>query len=187
MLSILSCIHCACFYYGCQNSARQQNYSHEHILCCRLSTYEHAMNSTTQTCFLPVLFACVRASYHPIMYYCCVLTAESQIFRQRKGSLALRQPGSWHQEQGRGHAGAGECNRLQVEGRRGRIGQGVSGWSFNQMRYQIKKRIRALQQRQAANTEGAGMFHRNQVLKNRNLKSLTLRNLHNILRGTSGG
>jgi hypothetical protein len=31
------------------------------------------------------------------------------------------------------------------------------------------------------------MFHRNQALKNHNLKGLTLHNLHNILCGTSGG
>jgi hypothetical protein len=67
------------------------------------------------------------------------------------------------------------------------MGQTVSGYSFTRCDTQFRNEFGRSREAMPANRESAGMFHRNQAMENHILKALTLRDLHNILRGTFGG
>ena len=67
------------------------------------------------------------------------------------------------------------------------MGHTVSGYSFTRCDTQFRNEFGRSREAMPASREGAGMFHRNEAIENHILKVLTLRDLHNILRGTIGG
>jgi len=146
------------------------------------------MNSRNQPVLLPFMLAGVLASYHPIVYYCSNRSAINQILSPGKripGIPAHRKPSA---RAGQGtRRGRGGVISFKFEAEGTGMGKDPSSWSFPRSDTQLRNEFRRSCKAMPANRETAGMFHRNQEIENHILKVLTLRDLHNILRGTIGG